>query len=141
MTALELLAGLVALVVVIAVVTGLARGGSRQATPRAFPPMALPADLQLRVRSLLGENKPILAVKEVRQATGLGLVDAKQIVDTLKSGPLPEPMSYAPGGHGSVADRARGMRDAGDFTGAVSLVRTETGMSAADAERFVSTLS
>ncbi|MFB9837044.1 hypothetical protein [Actinoallomurus acaciae] len=141
MTALELLAVLVVLVAVLAILTGLARGLSRQTAPREFPPMALPAEMQARVRALLGENKPVLAVKEVRQATGLGLVDAKRIVDALKSGPLPEPMSYAPGGHGSIADRARDMRNAGDFTGAVSLVRTETGMSAADAERFVSTLS
>ncbi|WP_329258955.1 hypothetical protein OG417_21725 [Actinoallomurus sp. NBC_01490] len=139
MTVLALVAGLVLLVAIISV--GLARGGRGQAAPGAHPPMALPADLQVRVRALLGENKPVLAVKEVRQATGLGLVDAKRIVDALKSGPLPEPLPYAPGGQGSVADRARTMRDAGDLAGAVSLVQTETGMSAADAERFVSTLS
>ncbi|MGI5227594.1 ribosomal protein L7/L12 [Actinoallomurus sp. CA-142502] len=141
MTALELLACLFLVVGVIALLMGLARGGSRQATPGVYPPMALPADLQLRVRALLGENKPILAVKEVRQATGLGLADAKRLVDALKSGPLPEPAPYAPGGHGNVADRARHLRDAGDLPGAVSLVQTETGMSAADAERFVAALS
>lgn len=109
MTVLALVAGLVLLVAIISV--GLARGGRGQAAPGAHPPMAPFTDLQVRVRALLGENKPVLAVKEVRQATGLGLVDAKRIVDALKSGPLPEPLPYAPGGQGSVADRARTMRD------------------------------
>ena len=35
-------------------------------TPMGVP-MAVPAALQARVRVLLGENKPILAIKEVRQ--------------------------------------------------------------------------
>ncbi|GAA4635066.1 hypothetical protein GCM10023196_079070 [Actinoallomurus vinaceus] len=108
-------------------------------TPMGVP-MAVPAALQVRVRTLLGENKPILAVKEVRQATGLGLREAKQIVDALRSGPLPEPGGYASGGPGSVAERARQIRDTGDFAGAVALVQAETGMAAGDAERFVAAL-
>jgi Ribosomal protein L7/L12 C-terminal domain len=108
-------------------------------TPMGVP-MAVPAALQTRVRVLLGENKPILAVKEVRQATGLGLKEAKQIVDALRSGPLPEPGPYPPGGPGSVAERARQVRDTGDFAGAVALVQAETGMGAEDAKRFVAAL-
>jgi large subunit ribosomal protein L7/L12 len=143
----------VAVVLVLLVVISHFRGaGTGRPMTASMPPMAVPAELQVRVRVLLGENKPIQAIKEVRQATGLGLIEAKQIVDALRSGPLPEPGPYVPGsplpesgpyvpgGPGSVADRARQIRDSGDFAGAVALVRAETGMAQEDAERFVAAL-
>lgn len=47
---------------------------------------AVPADLQLRVRMLLDRDRPIQAIKEVREATGLRLKEAKGVVDALGSG-------------------------------------------------------
>ncbi|MCO6008750.1 ribosomal protein L7/L12 [Actinoallomurus purpureus] len=132
--------GVVLFVLLVTVVVNVVR---RSGAAAPMPPMAVPAALQTRVRVLLGEGKPVTAIKEVREATGLGLKEAKQIVDALRSGPLPEPGPYVPGGPGgpgSVAERARQIRDTGDFAGAVALVRAETGMAPLDAERFVATL-
>jgi ribosomal protein L7/L12 len=44
--------------------------------------------LQTRVRLLLGKDRSVQAVKEVRLATGLGRKEAKQLVDALRDGPL-----------------------------------------------------
>lgn len=107
-------------------------------------PSAVPADLQLRVRMLLGRDRPIQAIKEVREATGLNLKEAKGVVDALRSGPLPEsPAGGGPsvaGGPGSLAERARNLRDGGDLASAVALVCAESGMTQHEAERFVAVL-
>lgn len=71
---------------------GLALGGigvlveafRRRSRPPALEPGApVPPELEHRVRLLLGEDRTVEAVKEVRKATGLGLVAAKQLVDGL----------------------------------------------------------
>ncbi len=123
------------LVVVVVLVIAAGRGGRGG---QAMPPEAVPVELQLRVRELLDRNQRIHAIKEVRHATGLGLAQAKGVVDALRGGPIP---SYdASGVRRTLAERARGLRDGGDVGGAVALVRAETGMSPAEAERFVSVL-
>lgn len=127
----------VLLLVVTVLVIAAGRGGrGSRAMP---PPEAVPADLQLRVRELLGRNKTIHAIKEVRHATGLGLAEAKGVVDALRSGPIPTTYD-ASGPRRNLAERARELRDGGDVNGAVTLVRAETGMSVGEAERFVSVL-
>ncbi|MCO5971490.1 ribosomal protein L7/L12 [Actinoallomurus soli] len=127
-------------VAVVVAAVGVAAGSRRgRPMPRQVPPIALAGELQDRVRALLAENRDVQAVKEVRQATGLGLVQAKQLVDAVQDGRLAEPGPYAQGAE-SLADRARRMRDGGDVPGAVALVQAETGMTREDAERFVAAL-
>ena len=104
-------------------------------------PTAVPADLQLRVQTLLDRNRPVQAVKEVREATGLNLRQARDIVDAFRGRPASvPPADTGPGGTTSLAERARNLRDAGDFSGAVALVCTESGMTQHEAEVFVSAL-
>lgn len=96
-------------------------------------------ELQERARALLGQNKPIHAIKEVREATGMGLVEAKAAVDAMRTGSLPTTDSYEVGGP-SLADRTRSLRDTSDVADAIALVCAETGMSQPEAERFVHAL-
>jgi hypothetical protein len=106
-------------------------------------PAVVPAELQARVRTLLGQHRAIHAIREVREATGLGLKEAKDVVDALRSGPLPYPNAPGPyegGARGSLAERVRPLRDGGDLADAVALVWAETGMTQREAERFVSLL-
>jgi large subunit ribosomal protein L7/L12 len=139
----------VALLVLLVIVLVVTRTGrpAREARPPA-PVVPLPADLQARVRQLVGEGKKILAIKEVREVLGLSLVDAKNAVDAIADGrslptagpalgPAPGP---APRAVPDLADRARALAAAGRHDEAVRLVAAETGMSAPEAGAFIRAL-
>lgn len=87
MTGVVLLATAVGLL--IGFVFGRMRGGG--GAP-ALPPEALdaeiaklPGDVRMRIDGLLQEGQVVAAIKAVREATGLGLRDAKAVVDRLKA--------------------------------------------------------
>jgi large subunit ribosomal protein L7/L12 len=46
-------------------------------------PSRQPDEVSATVRTLAAEGKPIAAIKQLRQETGLGLAKAKEIVDRL----------------------------------------------------------
>ncbi|WP_083983355.1 ribosomal protein L7/L12 [Actinomadura hibisca] len=96
----------------------------------------VPAAARDRAARLLAQNRKIQAVKEVREATGMGLKEAKDYVDALEAGRVPRP----PRLDGSLSDRVRAFKAAENLAGAVALVRAETGMSREEAERFVDAL-
>ena len=91
-------AELVVLAVIVIALVGVGvaavRAGARPAGPLAWrspgllPPVS--AELQHRVRELYGENKKIEAIKLIREQTGLGLKEAKDLVEaapkTVKEG-------------------------------------------------------
>lgn len=117
-----------------------ARGSTR---PAAVPlsTVAVPAELQARIRDLCQRDQRIGAIKELRAATGLGLLDAKNATDAIAAGrPLPTPPAdrRPPA---DLATRARDLLAAGQEVQAVHLVTTETGMSLPDAETFVRSLA
>jgi hypothetical protein len=107
------------------------------------------------VVGLLGRSRKFQAIKELRRATGLGLADAKALIEAIQSGHRP-PATVIPGeavdvstrpGAGSaaaadpgLAERARSLRATGRETEAVRLVCDETGMAMADAAKFVRSL-
>ncbi len=125
----------------VAAMTVAVRMGIRR-WPVTSQPMAIPADLQRRVQTLLSRNRAAQAIHEVRESTGLNLKAAKVIVDTFRRGPLPEPPAgpYGVGSPGSLAERAKDLRNGGDLPSAVALVCTESGMTQREAELFVSIL-
>jgi hypothetical protein len=125
----------------VAAMTVAVRMGIRR-WPVTPQPTAIPADLQLRVRTLLSRNRAAQAICEVRESTGLNLKEAKVIVDTFRRGPLPEPPvgPYGVGSPGSLAERAKDLRNGGDLPSAVALVCAESGMTQREAELFVSIL-
>jgi large subunit ribosomal protein L7/L12 len=116
----------------------------------AAPPPVIPAgaDIQTRVRMLCAAGRKIQAIKEFREATGLGLADAKHAVDTIESGgSLPVPPAAPPGappGAGArrpdLAARARSLAAAGRTPEAIRLIADETGMSAPEATAFLAAL-
>ncbi|MCA9756336.1 MAG: ribosomal protein L7/L12 [Candidatus Eisenbacteria bacterium] len=58
---------------------------SRPKMPRtpSSPPSPPPADVEARVRELLAQKKKIEAIKLYREATGCGLKEAKEAVESL----------------------------------------------------------
>lgn len=127
---------LLVLLAILAVILVMVRMSGRADKPpsgRAFS-TPVPAELQSRIRTLAAADQRIQAIKLLRQATGLGLLDAKNAVDAIAAGRV-LPVSAAP-----LADRARSLVSAGREDEAVRLVATETGMSAPEAETFVRSL-
>ncbi|GAB3411804.1 ribosomal protein L7/L12 [Flindersiella endophytica] len=120
---------------------GLRTGGSHD--------VELTPDLLFRVRQLLGENKKIQAIKELRAGRpGMGLKEAKDLVEAIEGGYEPpvtaaEPPAaqpQVPAGSSDLAARARELRDSGQETLAIRLVCDETGMGILDAQKFVRSL-
>lgn len=102
------------------------------------------ADIE-EVRFLVTTKKRVMAVKTIRDRTGLDLADAKAIVDEIRYGtfvrppvrPVDRPRGQAP----SLADRVRALKASGDLHQATALVVAETGMTDAEAGLFVGALS
>lgn len=140
-----------------------ARTGTARILNQPVDPMVVAV-----VVALLGQNKKVKAVKELRDSTRLGLADAKALVEAIAAGHRPPtvvlrgdavdvtPHTPPPGPYGSaespeaaesrgpspadLAERARSLRSQGREIEAIRLVRTETGMGLADAQRFVRAL-
>ncbi|HZC26819.1 MAG TPA: ribosomal protein L7/L12 [Actinopolymorphaceae bacterium] len=106
------------------------------------------------VVALLGRSRKIQAIDELRRATGLGLADAKDLIEAIQTGHRPPAVvikgeafdvdgghSNPAAGHDSgLAARARSLRDQGREHDAVELVCRETGMGTTDAQKFVRAL-
>lgn len=111
--------------------------------PPLRPTIALPAELQSHLRTMAAQGKKIQAIKQLRESTGLSLVDAKNAVDTIAAGSsLPTP-GGAPGGtppRPDLAYRARVLAAEGREDEAVRVVAAETGMSGPEATAFVRAL-
>lgn len=127
-----------------------ALGGQRMRRSRTSPasapgqPIVMPTAAMEQVRMHITAGRKIQAIKELRDvATGpgtpLGLKEAKGIVDSMEAG-HPVPIVSGDAGGESLAGRARAIRSAGNFGVAVAVVRTQTGMSQTEAERFVAVL-
>ncbi|PSK95891.1 ribosomal L7/L12-like protein [Murinocardiopsis flavida] len=103
-------------------------GGSQGPTP-------LTEEAIDEARLLIAEDKPIQAIKAIREHTGMGLVEAKSVADAIAEG---RPVPGAP--VANLADRARELRDQDRIADAVRLVATETGMTEDEAARFIGSL-
>jgi large subunit ribosomal protein L7/L12 len=138
---------LLVLLAILAVMVVMVRVAGREKKPDRPKPArvvstAVPAELQSRIRTLAAADQRIQAIKLLREATGLGLLDAKNAVDAIAAGrALPTPDApRATASRPDLADRARSLANAGRQDEAVRLVATETGMSAPEAETFVRAL-
>jgi ribosomal protein L7/L12 len=130
-----------------------AGGRARRRDLTAFRPPAVTftPDVESRVRDLIARGRKIEAIKVVREHTGLGLKDAKDLVEAMQAG-HPVAVSERPGQapprrSGLVeavppATRARATelvaRDA--MIQAIKLVREETGLGLKDAKDYCDAL-
>jgi large subunit ribosomal protein L7/L12 len=138
--------GVAEVVIVLAVLLTLVlvagqRGKQAKVPVRRLEHVALPVELQLRVRQLDAEGRRITAIKELREATGLGLADAKRAVEQIAAGgsfPTPGSAPVRPGP--TLADRVRPLVAAGREDEAARVVATETGLTGPEAAAFVRAL-
>jgi ribosomal L7/L12-like protein len=115
--------------------------GPYQAGPYHGGPGILSEPTLARVRDMMAQGQKIQAIKLVREETRMGLKDAKDYVEALAAGRIaPGFPGAAPWGGSPLSDRVRSFKAAGDPSSAVALVRAETGMTQAEAERFVDAL-
>lgn len=87
--------------------------------------------------ALARDDRKVEAVKLVRERTGLGLVEAKDLVDDVEAGRW-VPVAPTPG-H-TLADRARELLAQDRADEAAATVVRETGMTGAEAARFLDSL-
>ena len=125
----ELLILLAVAVVLLLAVRTLGRSDARSGRPRSGTRV---------VSALAAADQRIQAIKELREASGLSRLDAKNAVDAIAAGAvLPTPERA----RADLAYRARSLLSAGREDEAVRLVATETGMSAPEAAAFVRALA
>ncbi|WP_117197958.1 ribosomal protein L7/L12 [Nocardiopsis sp. TNDT3] len=88
-------------------------------------------------QALVRAGRKVEAIKLVRERTGAGLAEAKHVVDAVEQGHR-IPVEPTPGQ--SLADRARELLAQDRAADAVTTVSRETGMTEAEASRFVDCL-
>ncbi len=106
---------------------------------------AAPAPTTLaQVRALMARGEKIEAIKVLREATGMGLADAKATVETLDAADVPDaPEQSAPSPAQLPAELAatvRGLLQRGDKIEAIKLVRERMKLDLKDAKELVDTL-
>ncbi|MBR8741572.1 ribosomal protein L7/L12 [Nocardiopsis sp. MG754419] len=87
--------------------------------------------------ALLRDGRKVEAIKVVRMRTGMGLVEAKNLVEDMEAG---RPVPFAPDPGNSLADRVRELLDQDRRPEAVTMVARETGMTDDESARFVDSL-
>lgn len=98
-------------------------------------------DLAKRIADLLLVGKKIEAIKLLREATGMGLAEARDAVEAAERGaPLPPHSSLArqvapaPVRSGELPADVRAAASAGDRIGAIKLLREHTGLGLKEAK-------
>lgn len=113
--------------VAIALVLFVGSLGMRRRKPAERRPVT--PELDNRLRELAGDGKAIVAIKELRQATGMGLREAKEHVDGL-----------TPRVRRRDTDRVGALLAAGKKIEAIKELREQTGMGLREAKDYVDAL-
>ncbi len=105
---------------------------------RFRPPEPVSAELDQsgyeEVLGLIRANRMIQGIKVIRERTGLGLAEAKNLADAIDAG------RWSPAPTGSLADRTRELLAEDRVADAVRMVADETGMTEDEASRFIGSL-
>ena len=128
-------------VIVIAVVAG-AFVALRHRGDADRPPVPEGLPLDRAVPLLLERHETIEAVRRVREALGIGLKDAKDLVDRVKAGEpaqavFPHAVTTAARTGDGLDDEVRALMAKGEKIAAIKLVRERTGMGLAEAKGWV----
>lgn len=86
------------------------------------------------VLGLIRASRKIQGIKVIRERTGLGLAEAKNLADAIEQG------RWSPAPTGSLADRTRELLAQDRVADAVLTVARETGMTEDEASRFIGSL-
>lgn len=100
------------------------------------------------IHRLISEKKKIHAIKLFRDRTGVGLKEAKDIVESVERGnPLPTPSAYNTAANGldsgaweDIIPKLRTLKAEGRAITAIKLLRARTGLSLRDAKEAVDRL-
>ena len=108
------------------------------ARPAAAPaPAPAPVDLETQVRALLATGRKIEAIKRAREATGLGLAEAKDWVEAIEAGAEFEVPPLAAEAPADAYDEVRALVAAGARLEAIKRLRAATGIGLAEAKARV----
>ena len=150
-----LLAGLVAIIVIVVLIrmanknsskesfTGnVDHDGHTEAAPVHTSSNIAPGNAEEAVRALLASGNKIDAIKRVREQTGLGLKEAKELVDAMERGaPITiHAHTSSSAFHGDLDDEARKLAAAGHKLEAIKLVREQKNLGLKEAKDYVERL-
>ncbi|TQF66326.1 hypothetical protein FK531_17565 [Rhodococcus spelaei] len=122
------------------------RGGPRTATGYTSATFIRRLDLETRERieRLVADHKNIHAIKVLRDATGLGLSEAKAAIDAVARGEwVPSAgldTAPPPAGWALLEPEVRALKQSGEPIKAIKLLRDRTGMSLREAKQTVDNL-
>jgi ribosomal protein L7/L12 len=127
--------------------------GYTQLSPPASAPVRLEPAAEAELRGLIAAGQKIVAIKRVRELTGMGLKEAKEYVESLPAGGArsagPDDV-YASAGPGDAGGRAvapatdpevRALLAGGNKIAAIKRVRELTGMGLKEAKDYVESWS
>ena len=123
--------------------TGNVDGGSHTETPAAHNSSNIaPGNAEEAVRALLDSGNKIEAIKRVREQTGLGLKEAKDLVDAMASGATVSIVTRSSTDvvTGDVDSEARKLIAAGKPIEAVKLVREQKNLGLKEAMDYLGRL-
>jgi ribosomal protein L7/L12 len=137
--------GVAIVVLAVAIVVTLVAGRAGRARTPSVPVPRPPLDpaTEQAVSDLIARERKIEAIKRLRDATGMGLRDAKEWVEAWASdGTATPPAAQAadPAVLETLAVEARAVRDAAGAISAIRLVRDRTGWGLADSKAYVDRL-
>ena len=116
---------------------------SLRTAPRPAPsvapaePAPEPVDLETQLRALLATGRKIEAIKRAREATGLGLAEAKDWVEAIERGAEFEVPPLAAEAPADAYDEVRALVAAGAKIEAIKRLRAATGLGLAEAKARV----
>ncbi len=101
-----------------------------------------PGNAEEAVRALLDAGNKIEAIKQVREQTGLGLKEAKDLVEAMERGASVAIRAgdSSPAFHGDIDSKARSMVSAGQVVEAIKLIREQKHLGLKEAKDYVERL-
>jgi ribosomal protein L7/L12 len=102
-----------------------------------------PGNAEEAVRAMLDSGNKIEAIKHVREQTGLGLKEAKDLVEAMERGASValHATTAAPAFHGDLDSKARRLVAAGKAIEAIKLVRERKDLGLKEAKDYVDQLT
>ncbi|MEQ1773944.1 MAG: ribosomal protein L7/L12 [Burkholderiales bacterium] len=117
-------------------------GGQTEAPSDRSSSNIAPGNAEEAVRALLNSGHKIDAIKRVREQTGLGLKEAKDLVDAMEQGAPVTLHAHASSSafHGDLDSEARKLATAGHKLEAIKLVREQKNLGLKEAKDYVERL-
>ena len=95
------------------------------------------SDVEQQIRELTARGEKIEAIKLLREATGVGLAEAKAAIDALEAGKALPALATKPAVPSELPADVRATAEGGDRVLAIKMLRERTGLGLAEAKEWI----